>query len=335
MNTTLAAERVSHRFQDEYERRAAAPRVVEWARPAAAPLDSAARVEAVPGRFHEAPAPRPVAPVARFEAVPGQRDETPAPRPASTVARFEAVPGRRGETPASRTAPRAESPFSAAASAAWSPVPAPTQTVAVEQYRRLAATLIQAQAERAVKVVLIASSVVGEGKSLTAANLAVTLARSYRRDTLLIDADQRAPFQHEIFHVRNSRGLSDWLDGRDDAGIATLQLLPGLTLLTAGRPTTDPMAGLTSARMTDLLAKASAAFDFVIIDAPPATLVPDAGILAALADTTVLVIGAGSTPCDTIQRAIAAVGRERILGTVLNRADIVSAGHYGYGYPGE
>jgi Mrp family chromosome partitioning ATPase len=95
------------------------------------------------------------------------------------------------------------------------------------------------------------------------------------------------------------------------------------------------MAGLTSTRMKDLLKEASSAFDFVVVDSPPATLVPDAGILASLVDAAIHVIGAGSTPHGTIQRAIAALGRERILGTVLNRADKTSVGSYGYGIPGK
>ena len=216
--------------------------------------------------------------------------------------RFDVVAGGRSDALAARPATPPKSPFSPARAASWSPVPAPGQTAAVEQYRRLAAALIQAQVEHGVKVVLIASSVAGEGKSLTAANLAVTLARSYHRETLIVDADQRAPSQHEIFHVENTRGLSDWVRGSDDARAATVQLFPGLTLLTAGRPTSDPMAGLTSARMKDLLREASAAFDFVVVDAPPANLVPDAGILAPLVDTAVLVIKAGSTPHAAIER---------------------------------
>lgn len=245
--------------------------------------------------------------------------------------RFDVVAGGRRAALAAAALPA--SPFSPGRSASWSPMPAPGQTVAVEQYRKLAAALIRAQVERGIKVVLIASSVAGEGKSLTVANLAVTLSRSYRRHTLIIDADERAPSQHEIFRVENARGLSDWVRGRDETVATTVQLFPGLTLLTAGRPTTDPMAGLTSARMKELLKEASAAFDFVLVDAPPATLVPDAGILAPLVDTSVLVIRAGSTPHAAIEHGIASLGRERILGTVLNRADKTSTGSYGYGYP--
>jgi capsular exopolysaccharide synthesis family protein len=218
--------------------------------------------------------------------------------------------------------------------ASWAPVQAQGQDVAVEQYRKLAAALLQAQADRDVRVVLVTSAAAGEGKSLTAANLAVTLSRSYQRQTLVIDADLRTPSQHRIFRVRNTRGVSDWLRDRGDDTASTVQLLPRLTLLTAGGATSDPMAGLTSDRMARLIADAAASFDFVIVDAPSVNDVPDAHILAGLTDATVLVIRAGMTPHAAIDRAVAALGRERILGAVLNDADRLAAGRLAHGYAG-
>jgi non-specific protein-tyrosine kinase len=223
-------------------------------------------------------------------------------------------------------------PFATARSASWAPVAASSHGVAVEQYRRLAGALIRAQAEHGVKVVMITSAVAGEGKSLTTSNLAVTLARSYQRRTLIIDADQRDPSQHKIFHVDNTRGLTEHMRSFDGTPAATVELFPGLTLLPAGRPTSDPMGGLTSNRLKQLFADAAEAFDIVLIDTPPVTLIPDAGLLAPLVDAAVLVISAGSTQYEAVSRAVMTLGRERILGTVLNGADEASFGHYGYGY---
>jgi Mrp family chromosome partitioning ATPase len=101
-------------------------------------------------------------------------------------------------------------------------------------------------------------------------------------------------------------------------------------VLPAGRATSDPMAGLTSERMARLIAEAREAFEWVIIDTPPVGLLSDAKLLAAMADGTVLVVKADSTPYDLVQRAIEAIGRDRILGIVLNRAE--TAAHT-YGYP--
>lgn len=194
------------------------------------------------------------------------------------------------------------------------------EPIAAEQYRQLAGTLIGAQADHALKVVMVASAVPGEGKSVTAANLALTLAKSYRRRVLLIDADLRLPSQHDIFGVPATRGLSELLDGCA-SGLAPTEIAPDLMLLAAGRPSADPVGGLTSSRMASLLEEAAAAFDWVIVDTPPVALLPDAHLLTSMVDGAVLVIQAGVTPYKMIARAVAALGRERILGAVLNGAD--------------
>ena len=81
------------------------------------------------------------------------------------------------------------------------------------------------------------------------------------------------------------------------------------------------MAGLTSERMRRLIDEAREAFDWVIIDTPPVGLLTDANLLASMVDGAVLVVKAGSTPYDLVKRAVDAIGRERLLGVVLNRAD--------------
>ncbi len=89
-----------------------------------------------------------------------------------------------------------------------------TAPVAVEQYRRLAATLHQLQTERGLKMLLVTSTVPEEGKTLTVANLALTLSESYKRRVLLIDADLRRPSIHEVFGLPNLTGLTDGLRAR-------------------------------------------------------------------------------------------------------------------------
>ena len=203
----------------------------------------------------------------------------------------------------------------------------------VEQYRKLAAVLHHAQVERDLKVVMVSSAVSGDGKTLTSTNLALTLSESYRRRVLLIDADLRRPSVHEVFHVKNRNGLTECLAADIEHRLPFIQASPYLSLLVAGRPDSDPMSGLTSARMQRLIAEAAAAFDWVIIDTPPVVLLPDANLLAAMVDAAILVVGAGKTPYKLITRAIDALGRDKILGVVLNRVDRSSlADGYGYGY---
>jgi protein-tyrosine kinase len=203
----------------------------------------------------------------------------------------------------------------------------------VEQYRKLAATLHHAQVDRDLKVVMVSSAVSGDGKTLTSTNLALTLSESYRRRVLLIDADLRRPSVHEVFQVPNKNGLTECLAAETEHRLPLIQASPYLSLLLAGRPDSDPMSGLTSGRMQRLVSEAAATFDWVIIDTPPVVLLPDANLLAAMVDAAILVIGAGKTPYKLITRAVEALGRDKILGVVLNRVDrSCLAGGYGYGY---
>jgi protein-tyrosine kinase len=92
------------------------------------------------------------------------------------------------------------------------------------------------------------------------------------------------------------------------------------------------MSVLSSDRMRRVLADASRSFDWVIIDTPPIAVLSDAHLLAKLVDTSVLVIRAGSTQFAAMKQAVDAVGRERILGVVLNCADAVGSAYHYYGY---
>jgi protein-tyrosine kinase len=199
-----------------------------------------------------------------------------------------------------------------------------------EQYRKLAGVLHHAQLERNLKVVVITSALAGEGKTLTSTNLALTFSESFRRSVLLVDADLRRPTLHEIFQVPNVVGLGDGLRADKEQKLSLVQVSPKLTLLTAGRPDPDPMSGLSSDRMRRVIEEATARFDWVIIDTPPVGLLPDAKILAQMADTALLVIDAGRTPYPLVQRAVNAIGRDRILGVVLNRTEDGLDGSYGY-----
>jgi protein-tyrosine kinase len=196
-----------------------------------------------------------------------------------------------------------------------------------EQYRRLAAVLHDAQAEKGLKVVMIASAVAAEGKTLTACNLALTLSESYHRRVLLIDADLRRPAIHTFFRLDAATGLSDGLTN-DSARLLVRQVTPRLSVLPAGRPSLDPMAGLTSPRMHRLVDEARDAFDWVIIDTPPLVDLPDAHLLAPIADGVVLVVQADSTRHDLVARSVEAIGRQRVLGVVLNGAHAMPHGGY-------
>ena len=244
----------------------------------------------------------------------------------------------REETPDQRLAPQSTAdvrrfrPDATGKVIALPGVPA----AAVEQYRRLAASLHHAQFEKTVKVLMITSASPGEGKTLTAANLALTLSESYRRKVLLIDADLRRPSLHHIFELPSVVGLSDALKSDTDQKLSVIQVSPNLTVLPAGRPDSDPMSGLTSDRMRRIVQDAAAHFDWVIIDTPPVGFLSDANLLVAMVDAALFVVRAGKSPYRLIQRALDAIGRESVLGVVLNAIDenVDDAGYYYYGYYG-
>ncbi len=193
--------------------------------------------------------------------------------------------------------------------------------VSREQYRRLAGVLLDAQGTNGVSVVMVASAAPGEGKTLTALNIAMTLSESYRRKVLLIDADLRKPSIDKIFHIDAASGLVEGLEAQSTRKLVVRHVSANLAVLPAGRPTSDPMAALTSDRMRQLVEEARRSFDWVIIDTPPLMLLPDAHLLSSLVDGAVLVVKAASTSHEMVKRTADAIGRARILGVVLNQAD--------------
>jgi protein-tyrosine kinase len=202
-----------------------------------------------------------------------------------------------------------------------------------EQYRRLAAALHQVQVERGIKKVMVASAVAGEGKTLTALNLALTLSESYRRRVVLIDADLRCPRVHELLDIRNITGLSEALKETHRTTLPLTTVSPRLSVLPAGHADPDPMGQLTSGRMASILEELSAKFDWVVVDTPPVVLLPDTNLLAGMVDVAVLVVRAGRTSCDLVDRAIQALGRKRILGIILNRVDGKESQYPSSAYP--
>lgn len=194
------------------------------------------------------------------------------------------------------------------------------EAAALEQYRRLAAKLHQAQLDRQMKTVMVVSAVPSEGKSLTSLNLALTLSRSYKRRVLLIDADLRRPSLHEMCGLQIERGLQEAvLSPAADGELASAyQLTENLALLPAGRPTNDPLGVLTSPRMHAILAEARRTFDWVIVDTAPMAALSDATMLKGVVDGALLVVSAGKTPYELVDRAVQALGRDHILGVVLN-----------------
>jgi capsular exopolysaccharide synthesis family protein len=196
-------------------------------------------------------------------------------------------------------------------------------SVAAEQYRVLYHRLERLRTARPMKVITLTSAVSGEGKSMTAANLAlVAAAASPGRRVLLIDADLRRPTQSLLLGVEGRPGLGEFLSG--DAALQEVMHRPGgssLLVLPAGAPREEPGPLIASEPMRLLLEQAREHFEEVYIDAPPVLPVADGGLLAAMADGAILVARAGSTPRALVGQALESLAGSRVLGCVLNGID--------------
>jgi len=210
------------------------------------------------------------------------------------------------------------------------------QSQAAEAYKALRTGILFSGIERDVKELVVTSAGMAEGKSRTAANLAVVLAQAGYK-TLLIDADFRRPSQHRIFGRIRNVGLSNLIvqDATEAETITAVEAVPNLWLLCSGPIPPNPSELLGSGRMRAVVAHLVAAFNYVIIDTPPVNAVTDAPILAASANATILVVEQGRTTFPALGRAKQMLDRvgARTLGVVMNKVRAASGEYeYEYGY---
>ncbi len=210
------------------------------------------------------------------------------------------------------------------------------QSLAAEQYRSLRTRLRRAENGRTVRVILVTSPAKGDGKSLTAANLALTMAQEFQQRVLLIDGDLRRPTVHHLFGVSTGPGLSDVLMGTADINEALVALPEHhLTVLQAGTPPGRPAELLGSAAMRRLLDGLRTRFDRILIDMPPVAPLADTQIVAPMADGVLMIVRAGVTPKPAIERALSGLDMSKVLGLVLNETGGHEADRHtyeGYGY---
>ncbi|HEX3287768.1 MAG TPA: polysaccharide biosynthesis tyrosine autokinase [Mycobacterium sp.] len=212
------------------------------------------------------------------------------------------------------------------------------RSVATESYRTLRTNLDFMAAATPIKTLLITSAIPGEGKTTTAANLAVVFAQAGRR-TILLDADLRSPGVDRFFNVPNGRGLTNLLVSKElpIAEVAHRSKQPGLLIITSGPPPPNPAELLASPKMLAILDRLAGMSDIVILDSPPILAVSDALILASGSDATLVVVDAARTHRSAVQGAREALSRSgaRILGVAINRLRKgAGAGHPDYDYSG-
>jgi capsular exopolysaccharide synthesis family protein len=181
-----------------------------------------------------------------------------------------------------------------------------------------------------LRVILVTSSIPGEGKSFVAANLAVAKAQMGYR-VLLVDADMRRPRQHEIWQLPNFMGLSNVLVGQSEL-TKTTQVMVGLELLTSGTIPPNPVVLINSQRMDLLIKEYAKEYDFVIFDTPPLSVAAETQILGKLVDGMLLVVRPGvvDSPKAIATKSLVEQSGQQVLGMVVNGA--ASESDYGYYY---
>jgi capsular exopolysaccharide synthesis family protein len=205
-----------------------------------------------------------------------------------------------------------------------------------EAYRALRTSILLSDAERPPQVLLVTSSQPGEGKTVTALNLALTMAQKGDR-VLLVDSDMRRPGIARTLKLASPKGLSGILTGAHEYGPQLLQRIegvPSLALLPSGAVPSNPAELLCSPKMEELIKRLRQDFDHIVLDSPPVLPITDATIISSLVDGVVMVVESEKTSRAALSRACGIIEHAggRMLGTVLNKVDANRDGYYGYRY---
>jgi protein-tyrosine kinase len=203
-----------------------------------------------------------------------------------------------------------------------------------EQYRAIRTNIEFSSADTLLKVIMVTSANMSEGKSTTVSNLAVSFAQQGKK-VLLIDADMRKPTVHYIFNQKNSNGLSSILTRHSTLGESILSThVQGLDIITSGIIPPNPSELLGSNTMKELLEALRTAYDIILIDTPPILPVTDAKVLSAVADGIILVLKSGSTEVEDVKKVkiLLESVSTKVIGTVLNQKKVKQSQEYYYSY---
>jgi len=192
---------------------------------------------------------------------------------------------------------------------------------AAERYRSLRTRILHADHGVGTRVLLVTSPTEGEGKTVTASNLALSLAQGQERRVCLIDANLRSPRIDRLFGVPQQPGLSEVLAGRIGLDEAIVHIEgSSLSILTAGTPHPRPAELLVTSALRRTIDELRSVFDFIVIDTPGMQPLADVGSLTPFVDSVLLVARAGLTSKAAIREAAASMGTTTVLGIVLNEA---------------
>jgi capsular exopolysaccharide synthesis family protein len=205
------------------------------------------------------------------------------------------------------------------------------ETPAAEAIRLLGVRLRNLRRDRALKKILITSTVPQEGKSVVAANLACALALTTQQKILLIDGDLRRPSLSGKFGMARHSGLCECLkDERPLAACIYRLEQASLWFLPAGSTQSNALELLQSGQLPAIMERLAEWFDWIIIDSPPVLPLGDTSVWARVADGTLLVTRQGTTEKRHLMRGIEAIEPKKLIGALLNCSQISSDYHYYY-----
>jgi capsular exopolysaccharide synthesis family protein len=207
-----------------------------------------------------------------------------------------------------------------------------------EQFKILRTNLLFPASGKSPRSILVTSVAPGEGKSFVAANLAVSVAAHVNWNVLLVDCDLRCPSVHTQFGFQQVPGLSDYLsNGRELPSLLLKTAVERLTILPGGRPPSNPSELLSSQKMTAFIDEVTARYNdrLIILDSPPPRLTAESTALARHVDGILLVVKYAKTPCDAAAELINKLGKEKILGAIVNKFDAGFSRYHKKYYGGE
>jgi protein-tyrosine kinase len=190
-----------------------------------------------------------------------------------------------------------------------------------ENFKLLRAQIMYAKDRKRPRTIMVTSAMPGDGKTFVSANLAVSIASGIDEHVLLVDCDLRRSSMHKMFGLSSSDGLHEYLTGKRQLSDLLIRTkINKLSLLPAGYPPKNPSELLASGAVKSFLEEIRSRYDdrIIILDTPPSQVLAEANILSNFVDGIIFVIRADKTPRELIRKAIDGLGRDKILGFVLN-----------------
>jgi len=207
----------------------------------------------------------------------------------------------------------------------------PTSPV-MEQYRLIRNNIHFSSVDKIIQSIVVTSAEAGDGKSTTAANLAIVLSQKGNK-VLLVDVDLRKPTVHYAFSTSNLDGITSVLTKDSSLGMAiTNTTIPNLDILTSGPIPPNPSELLDSQAMDGIMRDLKEDYDYVIYDSPPILAVTDSQTIASKCDGVVMVIASGKTQKDRAIKAkdLLEKAGSKMLGVVINRVEEKKNEYYGH-----